>query len=136
MKDWCEGCDFCSFPYKAQVPIAGYGVREFNCKEDIMEAVEDLVEDINRTNKQSDKTFDVYSSVNAYLPHFTCTNNFLEQKYQDDINRYVFSKEYNVQAYPGSYGNFPRKWISKVNIISRALDNVKTTEQAKLKKGK
>ena len=101
-----------------------------------MEAVKDLIEDIKRINEETDKAFDVFTSVNAYIPHFTCTNHFLDQKHQDDINRFVFSKEYSIQPYSGCYGDFPKKWMEKVNVISKTIEDVKASERKKLTKGK
>ena len=55
---------------------------------------------------------------------------------QNDINRFVFSKEYSIQPYSGCYGDFPKKWMEKVNVISKTIEDVKASERKKLTKGK
>ena len=113
-----------------------YPVRVFTNKEDIMEALDILIKDIKYTNEQTGKTFNVSSSAFAYIPQFTCPNHFLDQKMQNDINRFVFSKEYKIPPYEGSYGSYPRKWIEKCNKISESLEIIKQRAQDKANRSK
>ena len=94
------------------------------------------MEETRKFNESSNKKFNVFSSVYAQIPHFSCTNHFLDQKMQNDINRFVFSKEYNIKPYNGSYGDLPSTWISKVNIISEALNHIKKKAEEKQMRGK
>ena len=113
-----------------------YPIRAFANKKDIMEVLDILIEDIKYNNEQTGKTFNISSSVFAYIPHFACLNNFLDQKMQNDINRFVFSKEYKIPPYEGSYGSYPRKWIEKCNKISESLEIIKQRAQDKANRSK
>tara|TARA_Y100000401_G_scaffold112122_1_gene111164 strand:- start:395 stop:682 length:288 start_codon:yes stop_codon:yes gene_type:complete len=83
-------------------------------------------------NDMGSKKFDVVSSLHAQIPHFSCLNHFLDNKSQDDINRYIFMSNYNTPAYPGSYGELPKKWIKKVEVISYHIEKRNQKMQSKM----
>jgi hypothetical protein len=65
------------------------------------------------------------------LPFFSCPNVFLEDSCQEDIGRFIYSKEFSVPPYIGAYGDQPRKWIEKSFIINSALETKEYQEQKK-----
>ena len=40
---------------------------------------------------------------------------------QRDIERYIYCEQFNVQPYPGAYGDQPAKWVRRAFIIKGAL---------------
>ena len=60
-------------------------------------------------------------SVNAQLPFFACKNIFLSNKYQRDIERYIYCEQFGVPPYEGDFGKQPAKWIEKAFVIKTAL---------------
>ena len=40
---------------------------------------------------------------------------------QKDIERYIYSEQFSISPYPGSYGEQPAKWVDRVFIIKNAL---------------
>ena len=87
------------------------------------------------------KSFDIASSVSQQLPFFCCPNIILDKRYQKDISKYIYCKEFNVPPYPGSYESQPHKWILKTNIIKTAISKMeerqynKAKRNAEIKKG-
>ena len=109
-----------------------YAIKTFTCKEDIMEVVDILIKEVEDMNKKTGKSFSSAASLHSQIPHFTCMNHFLNAESQNDINKYLFSSEYNVPAYPGTYGEYPKRWIEKVSIITKAVNDKRKKEQANL----
>ena len=67
------------------------------------------------------KDFDIASSVSYQLPFFSCPNFMISKKYQQDISRFLYCKEFGISPFPGSYGDQPITWINKASIISSSL---------------
>jgi len=40
---------------------------------------------------------------------------------QKDIERYIYSEQFGISPYPGSYGEQPAKWVDRAFIIKGAL---------------
>ena len=40
---------------------------------------------------------------------------------QKDIERYIYSEQFSISPYPGSYGDQPAKWVDRAFIIKGAL---------------
>lgn len=66
--DSCGGCPYHNYPYRAQVPIAGTGFRDFASDDDVWEVIDLLIEDVKFTNEKLDKDFDTSRSVLAQIP--------------------------------------------------------------------
>mgnify|MGYP003150409169 FL=1 len=79
------------------------------------------------------KNFDIASSIMAQLPHFSCVNVVYKKEHQENISKYLYCKEFSTPPYPGSYGQQPRKWITKSNIIRYALSKKEQSEINKQK---
>ncbi len=125
MDNWCEGCRFHDFPYKAKPPIkidGKYSFKNFTCKEDVYDVVEMLSKEIKDHNKnKGGKGLDIAMALSKQLPHFCCPNLFYDLRHQKDIEKYLYCKEFGVSPYEGSYNNQPKKWISKSFFIKKAF---------------
>ena len=88
--------------------------------QDVWDVVDLLIEEVKHFNNEG-KSFDVSRSINAQLPFFTCKNLFHSKENQTDIQRYIYCQDFNIQPYPGSYGEQPVLWIEKAFIIKSAL---------------
>ena len=125
MDDWCKGdnCEFHEFPYKAQVPVlvdGKRGKRTFTCKEDVHDIIKLLIKETEDFNSKG-KSFDVALSVSKQLPFFSCMNIIYDEEAQKDIEKYVYCKEFGISPYPGSFGEQPKRWISRMFMIKKAL---------------
>ena len=72
-------------------------------------------------NRGEGKSFDIATSIVAQVPFFACKNIFLQKKYQEDISKYIYCSDFGISPYPGSYGEQPKKWVSKSFIIKSAI---------------
>ena len=97
-----------------------YGIRKFESEEDVWEIIDLLIEEAKEFNEKG-KSFDVAKSVNAQLPFFCCKNVIHDREIQKDIERYVYSEQFGIPPYPGSYGEQPAKWVDRAFIIKNAL---------------
>ena len=123
MDNWCEGCDFHEFPYKAEVPILIDGKRErkiFRCEEDVQDVIKLLIEETREINSKG-KSFDVGLSVSKQLPFFSCMNILYDKDAQKYVEKYVYCKDFNVAPYDGDFGSQPKKWVDRAFIIKKAL---------------
>ena len=123
MDNWCEGCDFHEFPYKAEVPILIDGKRErkiFRCEEDVQDVIKLLIEETREINSKG-KSFDVGLSVSKQLPFFSCMNILYDKDAQKYVEKYIYCKDFNVAPYDGDFGSQPKKWVDRAFIIKKAL---------------
>ena len=123
MDNWCEGCDFHDFPYKAQIPVLIDGKRErriFRCEEDVQDVIKLLIEETREFNSKG-KSFDVGLSVSKQLPFFSCMNILYNKDAQKYIEKYVYCKDFNIAPYDGDFGDQPKKWVDRAFIIKKAL---------------
>ena len=94
--------------------------RTFKCDEDVWEVIDLLIEEAKEYNEKG-KEFDIAKSVNAQLPFFCCKNIVQSREHQKDIERYIYSEQFGISPYPGSYGEQPAKWVDRAFIIKNAL---------------
>ena len=123
MDNWCEGCDFHEFPYKAEVPILIDGKRErkiFRCEEDVQDVIKLLIEETREINSKG-KSFDVGLSVSKQLPFFSCMNILYDKDAQKYVEKYIYCKDFNVAPYDGDFGSQPKRWVDRAFIIKKAL---------------
>ena len=102
------------------MPISGDRNRVFTCKEDVWEVIDLLIEEAKEINAKG-KEFDIAKSINAQLPFFCCRNIVQSREHQKDIERYIYSEQFGIPPYPGSYGVQPAKWVVRAFIIKGAL---------------
>jgi len=55
------------------------------------------------------------------LPFFCCRNIVQSREHQKDIERYIYSEQFGIPPYPGSYGEQPAKWVDRAFIIKNTL---------------
>jgi len=96
--------------------------------EDIWYVIDLLKEELKQHNKVSKRKFTLHQTIKSHLPFFACQNHFLDKKLQSDIQRYIYCKRMKVSPYPGSYGNQPKKWIDKCNIIEKMLNYIQSKQ--------
>ena len=96
------------------------GVRTFKNDEQVWEIIDLLIEEVQGFNAKG-KEFDIAKSINAQLPFFCCPNIVHDKKMQKDIERYIYSEQFGISPYPGSYGEQPAKWVDRAFIIKAAL---------------
>ena len=95
-------------------------MREFKNDEDVWEIIDLLIEEAKEFNEKG-KEFDIAKSVNAQLPFFCCKNIVHDKSIQKDIERYIYSEQFSISPYPGTYGEQPAKWVDRAFIIKNAL---------------
>jgi|TARA_R100000479_G_scaffold100941_1_gene50257 hypothetical protein len=61
----------------------------------------------------------------AQLPFFACRNIMLDTKSQKDISRFMYSRQYRISPYKGSYGEQPKKWVEKSFLLNNLLQRQK-----------
>tara|TARA_Y100000361_G_C11161010_1_gene347300 strand:+ start:2074 stop:2283 length:210 start_codon:yes stop_codon:yes gene_type:complete len=61
----------------------------------------------------------------AQLPFFACKNIMLDTKSQKDISRFMYSRQYKISPYKGSYGEQPKKWVEKSFLLNNLLQRQK-----------
>jgi len=115
------------YPYKAQIPIAingKYETRNFLSNDDVWKVIHLLIDE---TKNQIEKGSNLHiaESVMAQLPFFSCPNIILSEEAQKDISRFMYSKQFNISPYKGSYGEQPKKWVEKSFLINYLLERQK-----------
>ena len=84
MSDSCGGCQYCEFPYEAQIPVNtgnGYETREFKSQDDVWAVIDLIAQETKNFNEEKGKEFDVAKSISAQLPFFACINQVIDKKY-------------------------------------------------------
>jgi hypothetical protein len=137
MSDGCGGCQYCEFPYEAQIPVKtenGYEIREFNSQDDVWAVIDLIALETKKFNKQKGKEFDVAKSIASQIPFFACFNRIRGEKYLKLLNKYLYCTETGTPAHSGSYGDQPAKWVQYFFIIKNAMAKKQNMIQEKAKK--
>ena len=116
-----------AYPYKAQIPIAidgKYQTRTFESKEDVDAVIELLIDEVKQTNKEGNN-FNIAQSIVKQLPFFACPNVLVDKNSLKDISRYIYSTEFGVSPYQGSYGEQPHRWVEKSFLIKNIIGRKK-----------
>ncbi len=69
--------------------------------------------------------FNIAESVMAQLPFFACNNLILDKEAQKDIARFIYSKDFGISPYKGSYGEQPARWIEKSFLLKNLIERQK-----------
>lgn len=120
----CEGCQYHNFPYVAEVPVLINGKREkrtFACQDDVWDVVDLIVKETEEVNSTQGRDFDIAGSVLSQAAFFACTNIFIDNDIQRDLQRFIYCEKFGVQPYKGSFGDQPFEWVRKSFIIQKAL---------------
>ena len=70
--------------------------------------------------------FNIAESIMAQLPFFACNNVLLTREAQKDIARFVYSRDFGIPPYKGSYGEQPQRWVEKSFILKNLLERQKS----------
>ena len=117
-----------TYPYKAQIPVViegKYESRTFTSKDDVWKVIDLIIAETKEEN-QKGSSFNIASSVMAQLPFFACKNVMIDIDANRDISRFVYSRDFNVPAYSGSYGNQPKRWIEKTFLLNNLIERQKS----------
>ena len=116
-----------TYPYKARIPIlidGKYETRMFTSKSDVTEVMELLVDEVKQSNYKGN-SFNIAESVVKQLPFFACPNVLLDAQSQKDISRYIYSQQFGISPYKGTYGEQPHKWVEKSFLIKNTIERKK-----------
>lgn len=131
----CSGCMYHKYPYEAQIPIlieGKYETRTFTSDSDVWDVIELLISE-TKEEMEKGRSLNIAGSVMVQLPFFSCKNIIYNEESQKDISRFMYSRQFNISPYKGSYGEQPKKWIEKSFLLSNLIER----EKAKaLKNGK
>ena len=75
-----------NYPYEAQIPIAGQGIKVFTSDDDVWDVINLLIAETREVNNTMGKSFDIASSVSQQLPFFCCNNVILNKQSQSVIS--------------------------------------------------
>ena len=115
---------FHSYPYKSRIPVTQNGklpIKIFRSDEDVWDVIQLIIAETKEINNMGGKSFDIATSISQQLPHFCCSNIIINKESQNDISRYIYCKEFNLNPIHGTYNEQPKKWIQKVNIIKDTM---------------
>ena len=122
-----------TYPYSSKLPIAidgKYPMVEFTSDEDVWDAIDKVIEETRNSNEEG-YDFDIASSVSSQVGFFACRNVFYDPNCQRDIMKYIYCKEQGVSAYPGFFGEQPKRWVDKFFLIKSALSKLEQREMKK-----
>jgi hypothetical protein len=117
-----------TYPYKARIPIlidGKYETRMFTSNDDVKAIMELLVDEVKENNAKG-SSFNIAESVVKQLPFFACPNVLLNSQAQKDISRYVYSQQFGISPYKGTYGEQPQKWVEKSFLIKSIIERKKS----------
>ncbi len=100
-------------------------MRTFTSDEDVWGVIDLLIEETEQANREG-KSFNVAESIIAQFPFFACNNLILDKDAQKDIARYIYSKDFGISPYKGSYGEQPARWVEKTFIIKNLIERQKS----------
>jgi hypothetical protein len=64
-------------------------------------------------------------AVMTQLPFFACKNIILDRNAQKDIERFMYSRQFKISPYKGSYGDQPKKWVDKSFMLTNLVERQK-----------
>ena len=64
-------------------------------------------------------------AVMTQLPFFACKNILLDRNAQKDIERFMYSRQFKISPYNGSYGDHPKKWVVKSFMLTNLVERQK-----------
>ena len=136
LNEGCGGCQYESYPYKAQLPVridGKYTTREFKSSKDVWEVIDLIIEETKEFNIKNNKNFDIGESVYSQLSFFGCRNVLYSPEIQKDLERYIYCEKFNIPTYNGSYGEQPCLWVDKAFVIRNAFAKLEKKQINKVK---
>ena len=95
--------------------------RKLKRYQPLVEEINLLEEEVLSANKKTGKSFDVNEAIASQYSFFACYNNIASRDVKNDLNRYLYNKEFGTSAYKGSYGEQPCLWVEKVFLYKNIL---------------
>ena len=115
------------YPYNAQIPIlidGKYETRTFTSNEEVWDVILLLIAETKENNEKG-SNLNIAQSVMVQLPFFGCKNMIFDEKAQKDIARFMYSRQFRISPYKGSYGEQPKKWVEKSFILNNLIERQK-----------
>ena len=115
------------YPYEAQIPVlidGKYEVRTFTSDDDIWDVIE-LIKEETKSHNEEGKSFNIAEAIMAQLPFFSCSNFIINENAQKDISRFMYSRQFKISPYKGSYGEQPKKWVEKSFMLNNLIERQK-----------
>ena len=109
-------------------------MRTFTSGKDVWDIIDLIVEETKQVNAEG-KSFNIAESVVAQLPFFACKNIFVDKDAQKDIGRFIYSRDYSISPYKGSYGEQPSKWVEKSFLMKNLIERQKAKAMKKVNHG-
>ena len=130
----CEGCNWHKFPYSFKNILSGSenAIVKIKNIDDIWIYIRKLEIESWEMQKMGNK-LSILDSIWDQLPFFCCINQILDESSQNDISKYMYSKDCHVPVYSGSYGDQPNLWIEKHSVIKNAFNIRKELHERKIK---
>ena len=100
-------------------------MRTLTSDKDVHGVINLIIEETKEVNSKGG-SFNIGESVMAQLPFFACNNILLNKESQRDIARFVYSRDFGISPYEGSYGEQPAKWVAKAFILKSLLERQKS----------
>lgn len=119
---------FHTYPYEAQIPVlidGKYEKRTLISDDDVWDVVNLIIEETKEANSKGG-SFNIGESIVAQLPFFACKNVLLTKEAQKDIARFIYSRDFGISPYKGSYGEQPQKWVEKSFLLKNLLERQKS----------
>ena len=116
------------YPYEAQIPIlieGKYETRTFTSNDDVWDVIRLLIDETKEVIKEG-RDLHIAQSVMAQLPFFACGNIMMDVNAQQDIARFMYSRQFNISPYQGSYGDQPKKWVEKSFLLNHLIERQKS----------
>ena len=100
-------------------------MRTFTSDKDVHGVIDLIIEETKEVNLKGG-SFNIGESVMAQLPFFACKDIMLDKQAQKDIERFIYSREFGISPYEGSYGEQPHKWVEKSFLLKNLLERQKS----------
>jgi len=100
-------------------------MRHFTSDSEVWQIIDLIIKETEQSNDEG-SSFNIAESVMAQLPFFACKNIMLDRESQQDIARFMYSKQFNISPYSGSYGEQPKKWVEKSFMLNNLIERQKT----------
>ena len=100
-------------------------MRTLTSDKDVYEVIDLIIEETKEVNLKGG-SFNIGESVMAQLPFFACKSILLDKESQRDIARFIYSGDFGVSPYEGSYGEQPAKWVAKAFLLKSLLERQKS----------
>ncbi len=117
-----------TYPYKAQIPVlidGKYQRRVFTSDNEVWDVIHLIIAETKEENEKG-RSFNIAKSVMSQIPFFACSNILVDIQSQKDISRYMYSKQFQISPYKGSYGEQPKKWVEKSFLLNNLIERQKT----------